>query len=87
MNDQIATVFVVFLYLLIAAIVVRSLISWFPNVDRGWQFMRLLDTVTEPLLAPVRNIMPRTGMIDFSAMIVIVVLLVMVSVVRAAASQ
>jgi YggT family protein len=87
MNDQIATVFVVFLYLLIAAIVVRSLISWFPNVDRGGQFMRLLDTVTEPLLAPVRNIMPRTGMIDFSAMIVIVVLLVMVSVVRAAASQ
>ena len=87
MNDQIATVFVVFLYLLIAAIVVRSLISWFPNVDRGGQFVRLLDTVTEPLLAPVRNIMPRTGMIDFSAMIVIVVLLVMVSVVRAAASQ
>jgi YggT family protein len=86
-NDQIATIFIVFLYLLIAAIVVRSLISWFPNVDRGGQFVRLLDTVTEPLLAPVRQIMPRTGMIDFSAMIVIIVLIVMVNVVRAAASQ
>ena len=87
MNDQIATIFIVFLYLLIAAIVVRSLISWFPNVDRGGQFVRLLDTVTEPLLAPVRQIMPRTGMIDFSAMIVIIVLIVMVNVVQAAASQ
>ena len=87
MNDQIASVFVLFLYVLIAAIVVRSLISWFPNVDRSGQFMRLLDTVTEPLLAPVRNILPRTAMIDFSAMIVIIVLLVMVSVVRAAAAQ
>ncbi len=87
MNDQVATLFIVFLYLLIAALVVRSLISWFPNVDRNGQFVRLLDTVTEPLLAPVRNIMPRTGMIDLSGMIVIIVLIVMVNVVQAAASQ
>ncbi len=87
MNDQIATIFIVFLYLLIAAVIIRSLLSWFPNVDRNGQFVRLLDTVTEPLLSPVRNIMPRTGMIDFSAMIVIIVLFVMVNVVEAAASQ
>jgi len=87
MNDQVAAIFVVFLYVLIAAIIVRSLLSWFPNVDRNNQFVRLLDLVTEPLLAPVRNLMPRTGMIDFSAMIVIIVLVVMVNVVQAAASQ
>jgi YggT family protein len=87
MNDQIATIFVVFLYVLMAAIIVRSLLSWFPNVDRNNQFVQMLDLVTEPLLAPVRNIMPRTGMIDLSAMVVIIVLVVMVSVVQAAAAQ
>jgi YggT family protein len=86
-NDQIAAIFIAFLYVLIAAIIVRSLLSWFPNIDRSNQFVRLLDAVTEPLLQPVRNIMPRTGMIDFSAMIVIVVLFVMITVVQAAASQ
>ena len=87
MNDQIATIFVVFLYVLMPAIIVRSLLSWFPNIDRRNQFVQMLDMVTEPLLAPVRNIMPRTGMIDFSAMIVIILLVVMVSVVQAAAAQ
>ena len=87
MNEQIALIFTTFLYVLIAAIVVRSLMSWFPNVDRNNQFVRLLDMVTEPLIEPVRRIMPRTGMIDFSAMIVIIVLVIMVNVVQATASQ
>lgn len=87
MNEQIALIFTTFLYVLIVAIVVRSLMSWFPNVDRNNQFVRLLDMVTEPLIEPVRRIMPRTGMIDFSAMIVIIVLVIMVNVVQATASQ
>ncbi len=86
MNDQIANVFVLFLYVLIFAIVVRSLLSWFP-IDRNNELVRLLDMVTEPLIDPVRRIMPRTGMIDFSAMIVIIVLYVMITVVQTAANQ
>jgi YggT family protein len=86
MNEQIANVFVLFLYVLIFAIVVRSLLSWFP-IDRNNELVRLLDMVTEPLIDPVRRIMPRTGMIDFSAMIVIIVLYVMITVVRTAANQ
>lgn len=87
MNNQIALIFTTFLYVLIAAIIVRSLLSWFPNVDRSNQFVRLLDAVTEPLLQPVRKLMPRTGMVDFSAMIVIFALYIMVIVVQTAASQ
>jgi len=86
MNNQIAAMFVVFLYLLIGAVLVRSLMSWFP-IDRNNQFVRMLDTITEPLLDPVRRLLPRTGMIDFSAMIVIIVLYLMISVVRTAAEQ
>ena len=84
MNETIATVFIAFLYLLIVAIVVRSLLSWFPNAQNN-EFARVLHQVTEPLLQPVRQLMPRTGMIDFSAMVVIIVLIVMVEVVRSAA--
>ena len=86
MNDQIATMFVAFLYLLIGAVLVRSLMSWFP-IDRNNQFARMLDTITEPLLDPVRRLLPRTGMIEFSAMIVIIVLYLMISVVRTAAER
>lgn len=86
MNHQVAQVFIAFLYVLIAAVVARSLMSWFP-VSRDNQFVRLLNQVTEPLLGPVRRIMPRTGMIDFSAMIVIIVLYVMVTVVNQAESR
>ncbi|MBE0610205.1 MAG: YggT family protein [Dehalococcoidia bacterium] len=86
MNDQIANIFILFLYVLIFAIIIRSLLTWFP-VDRNNELVRLLNNITEPLLEPVRRFMPRTGMIDFSAMVVIIVLYVMITVVRTAAEQ
>ena len=86
MNHQVAQVFTIFLYIIIAAIIVRSLLSWFPNGTNS-QLGRLLHQFTEPLLEPVRRIMPRTGMIDFSAMIVIILLYVMITVVNQAASS
>jgi YggT family protein len=33
-----------------------------------------IDRVVEPLLAPIRRIMPRTGMIDFSPMILLILI-------------
>lgn len=85
MNDQIALVFTTFLYILLFAIIARSLISWFPLDPRN-QLVRLLHQFTEPLLEPVRRILPRTGMIDLSAMAVILLLYVMLYVVKKAAS-
>lgn len=86
MNDQVALLFTIILYGLIIAVIVRSLFSWFP-ISRDNEFARLLETITEPLLAPVRQLLPRTSMIDFSGMIVIVVLYVMISVVQTAANR
>jgi YggT family protein len=86
LNDQVATLFTVFLYILIAAIIIRSLISWFPAAQ-GSSIARWLYRVTEPLLDPVRRILPRTGMIDFSALVVIILLYVMVAVVQQAADR
>ena len=83
MNQAIGQAFIAFLWILIIAVFARSLMTWFP-VARDNQFVRLLNTVTDPLIEPVRRVLPRTGMFDFSAMVVLVLLYVMLSVVQRA---
>jgi len=51
----------------------RVLMSWF-DPGRSNQVSRFLIQATEPLLAPVRKFLPQTGMFDFSALIVLLVL-------------
>jgi YggT family protein len=86
MNDTVASLFTLFLWLLILAVFLRSLLSWFP-ISQDNEAARLLYRITEPLLEPVRRVLPRTGMIDFSGMVVIILLYVMIEVVRRAAAQ
>lgn len=86
MNPQVAQIFEVFLWILIVAVIIRSLLTWFPPNVQGSQFGRLLRQFTEPLLDPVRRILPRTGMIDFSAMVVIILLYVAIAVVQRTAN-
>ena len=56
------------------AIIVRALLSWFPNIDRRNPLVDFVFTITEPVLAPIRSVMPRGMMIDFSPMIAIVLI-------------
>jgi YggT family protein len=66
----------VFIYLLIFAIFARALASWFVRDGRG-ALMGFLTDVTEPVLGPLRRIIP-TGMgVDFSPMVAILVLYVL----------
>lgn len=81
MNAQVASLFTAFLYALLIAVVIRALLSWFP-ISHANPFARLVHQVTEPLLEPVRRILPRTGFIDLSAMIVILVLYMAIAVVN-----
>jgi YggT family protein len=81
LNHQIALIFTTILYVLIGLVIARSLMTWFPVSPRN-AFARFLYDATEPLLGPVRRVLPRTGMIDFSAMLVIVLLYVMIYAVR-----
>ncbi|HSK51443.1 MAG TPA: YggT family protein [Clostridia bacterium] len=66
-----------FLSLLLVAlwllILGRVLMSWF-DPGRSNQVSRFLVQATEPFLAPVRRLLPQTGMFDFSALIVLLVL-------------
>ena len=80
MNPVIADLFRAFLYILLVAIIARALLSWFP-ISRTNPFVRLVHQITDPLIDPVRRIMPRTGMIDLSPMIVVILLWLMIMVV------
>ncbi|MCY4391950.1 MAG: YggT family protein [Chloroflexi bacterium] len=81
MNSAIAGILNAFLYILIIAIVARALLSWFP-ISRNNPLIQLVHQITDPLIEPIRRIMPRTGVIDLSPMIVIVVLWLMIMVVN-----
>ena len=64
---------------LIFAIFLRAILSWFP-IDRGGTLVRGLDAVTEPVLEPLRRLIPRVGMVDITPMIAILVLYGLLSV-------
>ena len=86
MNPLVAELFRDVLYVLIIAIVVRSLVTWFPISPRN-QYVRLLDRITEPLLGPFRRVIPPLGIFDVSAMVVIILLYVMIQVVHSVAAR
>jgi YggT family protein len=56
-----------------ALVLGRMLMSWVDPAGRN-QLSAFLIRATEPILAPVRRMLPPTGMIDWSSFIVLVVL-------------
>ncbi|MFC1908458.1 YggT family protein [Chloroflexota bacterium] len=50
----------------------RAVLSWF--VRRPNTLTMLLDKITEPILSPLRRIIPRVGMMDFSPLVAILLL-------------
>ena len=45
--------------------------------------VQALDAITEPILQPLRQIVPRVGMIDITPMVAIIVLYVLIALVQA----
>ena len=58
------------------AIIARMLLTWFP-IDQNGPLFQTLVRVTEPLIQPLRKLMPSSGMLDFSPMLAIIVLIVL----------
>lgn len=61
----------------------RVLLTWFPNIDRNNQLVRMLYDITEPVLQPIRNMLPQTGMVDFSPLIVFLIISVLLRILPA----
>lgn len=55
------------------AILARVLVSWV-NPNPYHPAMQILYQITEPILEPIRRYLPRTGMIDFSPLVAIILL-------------
>jgi YggT family protein len=55
------------------AIIIRALMSWFTPTGAG-AFSRVLLDITEPVLAPIRRVLPPVGGWDFSPILAIVLI-------------
>ena len=60
-------------YILSLAIFLRAILSWFVRDPRN-PLVELLDQITEPILAPLRRVVPRVGMVDITPLVAIILL-------------
>lgn len=57
------------------AIFARAIVSWFP-VDQNGPVVRALDAITEPVLEPLRRVVPRVGLFDITPMVAIILIII-----------
>ena len=82
--DFVITFINVLVWVLIAGIFARVLLSWIP-MGGGSQLNPLVAIVyqiTEPILAPLRRIIPRIGIFDLTPTIAIIILFVILNVIN-----
>jgi len=66
--------------LLIIVIIVRTFMTYF--LDPFHPVRRFFDRLVEPMLMPIRRLIPPVGMVDFSPLILIIVLQVINIIIR-----
>lgn len=67
--------------LLIFAIIARAIVSWLP-MDRYHPAIQILDSITEPILAPLRRVIPPVGMMDITPIIALIGLQILQTIIR-----
>jgi YggT family protein len=81
--DDVARFFLMFIstliYILNFAIIIRALMSWF-NPSPENPIVRFVIEITEPVLAPLRRIVPRIGMMDITPIVAILLMNVILQV-------
>ena len=58
--------------LLVLLVIVSIILSYF--MDPYHPIRRAIDSVVEPLLTPIRRIVPLVGMLDFSPLVLIILI-------------
>ena len=62
----------------IVILLLRAVFSWFPPPSGGMAtFYRILMDLTEPVLAPLRRMIPPAGMFDLSFTVLFVLLIIL----------
>ena len=55
------------------AILIRVILSWF-RLDPYHPFVQFIHQITEPIIGPLRRIIPSIGMIDITPVVALIVL-------------
>ena len=63
---------------IILLVIVKVILSYF--MDPYHPVRRTIDNLVEPMLAPIRNVVPLIGMFDFSPLILIILVQILSSV-------
>ena len=59
-------------------LILRAVFSWFPVPEGGAAtFYRILLDLTEPVLAPLRRVIPPVGMFDLSFTVVVIFMFIL----------
>lgn len=59
-------------FILTLIVLANIVVSYF--VDPFHPIRQTLDSIVSPVLTPIRNIMPQTGMFDFSPLILLIII-------------
>ena len=76
MHPYVAQFTMTFLTILTWSVVARALIGWLP-IDQSSTVYQVLFRITEPVIDPIRRVLPNTGMLDLSPLAAILVLIVL----------
>lgn len=72
-----AGLFITFFQLLVQvlyfALLGRVILSWIDPMGQ-WRISQVLYEITEPILAPIRRVMPNMGMLDLSPLVAFILL-------------
>lgn len=73
---DLAGILLAILNILSLLLIARALFSWF---DPGFtsSIGKILFDITEPIVAPVRQVLPSTGMLDLSIMVTLLLLVIL----------
>ena len=75
----------VFFWILVIAILTRSVLSWVVQ-DNSNPLVAVVYHVTEPVLGPIRRVLPNLGAFDLSPVVALIVIYIIRQLVRAFAS-
>ncbi len=73
MRELLLTIIYVVCQVLTFAVIIRAVLSWF-SIRPDNPLMSLLYLITEPILAPLRRIIPMMGMFDITPIVAIILL-------------
>lgn len=76
MANQILQILLMALQILTYALLGRALLSWV-DPRQQWAISRVLAEITDPVIAPLRRVIPPIGMIDLSFIVAILLIQVL----------